>query len=457
MLNYKNDPLLLGKETANDLIAEKRENVIFLDKENKMLNLFSAFVKRDDFVKKDKLCQPLQKTVYVKVSKKLAGNINTRFDDKKEIIMLLEKYTERRIQTKKAVSEWFNTGVFPLILLRIISKDEKELAGFAKEIEYITDFVHKSRFYYPKNLDELLTPKIVYLTGCSVGDGHIDKTGKRWVLVDGSSKKERLELSKEFIQKLANLTKGLTNKSRIDIRETKCILTINSKIFCRFLNFFFGLPYGKKKEAVLRKPLILNFNKENLEKYFWRGCFDTDGSVNKDGAFNFCSSDNNLREECVNYLKKINIEVRESDFGINIPGEHLSQLTNIGLSHPRKQKEFLELLKRGIKRKNISLRKEGRIDEKLLQIHNLLRFDENYRVRIHRRNLKKSKFSEEDIKRIIKRLFGCELKRTGNLLYLKSKSAYQYLNKNFVLEPYWKPINTREENQLLIEWNEVWN
>lgn len=458
MLNYKNDPLLLGKETANDLIRNKKSYLVFLDKEKEILNLFSAFVKKDDFVKKDKRNQILQKTVYVKINKNLTKAINRRFSNKKKLIGLLETYLDKRCNLKKALKRWFKNKIFPLILLKIISKDKKEFSTFIDKIEYFTDFLGKSRFYCHKTLGQLLDYKLMYFIGCSIGDGHINKEGKRWVLVDGSSKKERLVFSEKFILNLTFLLKNLINNYEIKRDKTKYALRINNKLFCRFLNFFFGLPFGKKKDVVLKKPFILNLRKNDLEKYFWRGCFDTDGSVNKWGAVDFCSSDRNLLNKCMIYLKTIKIEPKKGKNLLVINISDLKKFSQIGFSHPRKQKEFLEILKRGSKFIDIKIRDSEKIDKRLLKIYNLIRVDNNYRIRIHSRNLKSSKLSEEKVKQIIKELFGYELKKTTkNLLYFKSKKVYEYLNKHFIFEPYWKPISSNEEIKLLSKWNEVWN
>ena len=99
----------------------------------------------------------------------------------------------------------------------------------------------------------------------------------------------------------------------------------------------------------------------------------------------------------------------------------------------------------------------NKTDKDLSKIQDLIRIDNNYRIRIHRRNLKKSKIDENEIRKIIKEMFGYNLKETRKLLYFKSKRAYDYLNKNLISEEYWKPINTQEEARLLEEWNEVWN
>ena len=377
--------------------------------------------------------------------------------DEKEVIKLLEKYTNRRIVTKEGVNRWFSTRTVPLILLRLISKDKKELAEFIEEIEYISDFVNRSKFYCPKTLDEILTPNIAYLSGCSIGDGYIDKNGKRWILVDGSSKKEKLVLSHKFVIKLSGLLKEFGVKSKITGMKTKCVLTVYNKPYCRFLNFFMGLPLGKKKNALLRKPILFNYCNEDLEKHFWKGCFDTDGSVIKTGGVNFCSSEKKMLSQCKLYLGKIGIKTKESNTSLAINSQDLKKFAHIGFAHPRKQKEYLKLLKRGLKQKKMKIIDNNKTDKDLSKIQDLIRIDNNYRIRIHRRNLKKSKIDENEIRKIIKEMFGYNLKETRKLLYFKSKRAYDYLNKNLISEEYWKPINTQEEARLLEEWNEVWN
>jgi len=454
MLTYKNDPLLI-EETANDLIKNNRKDLIFLDKNKKTLNLYSAFIRKKDFIKQKSKNQIFQKAIYA-TGDKLAIKIKGLIKNKKQLIKDLENYACQKNRLEYAYDRWFKKRIFPLILLRIISKNKKELTDLLNLTDYFTDFLNKSRFYPPKKINELLTDKNSYFIGCSIGDGHIDKECRRWVLVDGTSKKELLKYSKEFCEKLKNLISPYINYSKIIEKNTKYSLILYNKPFCRFLNFFFSLPLGKKSNCILKVPLIIKDT--SLEKYFWRGCFDTDGSIHKQGGINFCSSDKNLLNECSNYLNRINIKskkIKEELVVINMP--HLKKFSHIGLSHPRKQKEFLKILKRGSKYKDIKIRNKKKINKKLLEIYNLIRSDNNYRIRIHSRNLKNSKFSEKEIKKIIKELFGYKLKTTTkNLLYFKSKKVYEYLNKNFVFEPYWKPIDKKEEIQLLNNWNNVW-
>lgn len=456
MLNFKNDPLLLEKETINALIRNKNNQFIFLEEENHFLNLFSAFVKKDDFVKKDKITQPLQKTAYGKISLNLTNEIKQRFSDK-EIIHLFEEYFGRRSNLIHAVPKWKETKTFPLVILRLLSANNTELSRFLNEVEYYTDFLKKSRFYSPKNLNELLNSQLVYLAGCSIGDGNIDGAGKRWTLVEGSSKRERLLLSRKFISNISGLLRNYVNHYEVKEYETKYTIRINNKLFCRFMNFFFNHPFGKKKRAILEKPLILNFSNQDLEKYFWRGCFDTDGSVNVNGVVDFCSSDKNLLIQCLNYLEKKGIGARKSGNLIVIDTPSLKNFADIGFSHPRKQVQFLDRLRKGTKLLNIKIKYSGEINKALLEIYPYLRFDQNgYGIQIQRKIL--NKYRKRHLKHIINKLFGCQLRETTqNRLYFKSKKANNYLKSKFIIEPYWKPINKNEEIELLNRWNKIWS
>ncbi len=456
MLDYKNDPLLLDKKTFNDLIGEKNENILFLDKESKILNLFSAFVKKSDFIKDHKLNQPLQKTVYVKVSKELIRILRNRCNKTNDIQKLIETYTKRRTNCRDAVNRWFVSGIFPFILLRILSKNNTEFSGWISEIRYFTDFLGKSKLYSPKTLSELLSHKLVYFVGCSVGDGHIDKNGKRWVLVDGSSDPKRLILSGEFVSNLSNLLSDYIDAFKIVKHKTKYELKVNNKLFCRFLNFFFGLPYGSKKEKILRVPLILKYSGSNLEKYFWRGCFDTDGSAVR--SIGFCSSDKNLISQCDDYLKSLGIKVNLGKKNIRIPVPSLKEWTSIGFAHPRKQIEFLTTLKKGAKFKLLKIKEKDNVPYALRRIHRLLQVDRNgYRVRINSSALKEQEIPVQNVNDIMKKLFNCEFRQaSNNLYYFKSKKVYSYLRSIFIYEPAWQAINDDEEEQFLCNWNDVW-
>ncbi len=453
MLHYQNDSWLLDRETANDLITAGRNNFLFLDQEKKILNLFSAFVKRSDFVGTGKI-QPLQRTVYVKVSQNVANILQSRYTFK-EILKLLESYTGKR--TNCQVSHWFETRIFPLVLLRIGGKNQDEFSRWVSEIIYITDYLNKAKFYSPKTKLELSSKKLIYLVGCSVGDGHIDKKGKRWTLVDGSSDQNRLKLSGEFVSNLTTILNDYVRASHINKMDTKYELDVNNKPFCRFLNFFFGLPYGSKKNCTLQVPLVLKFNDYKLEKYFWRGLFDTDGSAL--GLIDFCSSDKNLSKQCHDYLEQIGVSSKETiRGGVSIGISEFKKFCAIGFAHPRKQIEFLSSLQIGPSFKSVRIKENQKVNYQLSKIQELLRVDETgYRIRINSVALKKKGLEISEVQQIVKNLFGYEFRKAANdMYYFKSKKVYEYLRSIFIYEPAWEAITEEDEYQLLCSWNDVW-
>ncbi len=458
MLKYTTDPLILEKETINELIDKKNGELLFLDEQNKILNLFSAFVKKEDFENKEKLVQPLQKAIYGKVSDNLLKQIKQRCSSEDALIKQLEVYTGKRSNIYKTTNKWFKTGIFPVIILRILNEDRVSFARWLYEVEYFTDFLNKSRFYSPRTLEEALNPSLIYLVGCSVGDGHIDKTGKRWTLVDGSSNQDRLKFSQEFVEQLSNLLKRYVNHTKITKSRNKYVLRINNKPFCRFVNFFFGLPKGKKKKIVLKKPQILTLGHIQLEKYFWRGCFDTDGSVNRDGAVDFCSSDRNLLIECKKFLGDNEIDSNLGKRNLTVRSSYLKKFCTVGFAHPRKQQEFVKVLRRGIKFNSVCIKNNEKenIPHALLQIYSLIRIDKNYRIRINQNNLR---WAHKDIRAVgltLQKIFGYKLKTSkSGLYYFKSKKVYEYLRRFFIYQPAWQPTTEEESVQLLNEWNSV--
>jgi hypothetical protein len=453
MLNYLNDPLLV-EENTNDLIKQNRGSLIFLN-ESKTLNLFSAFVKKSDFEHKEKITQPLQKTVYLKVNKEIAKQLRKRALEVEGVKKLIESYTTQRSNCNAAISKWFGNGVFPLILLRVLSRNERELSRWISGTQYFTDFLHKSRFYPPLTLEELLDKKLIYLVGCSIGDGHIDHFGKRWCIVDGSSDKARLSLSEEFVQSLSSILKIYGVVPTVLLAKNKYIIKANNKLFCRFLNFFFGLPFGKKKNHRLSVPLILEGVKSDLEKYFWRGCFDTDGSAI--GSVSFSSSDQNMFRECKAYLFSKGINPVQASRSIVITAADTKKFCCVGFAHPRKQIEFIEKLKVAPFVHEITVKSVRKVPLELLNVYKVLRIDKGYRVRINSKELKRKRIDYNTVNQIMMKLFGRSFSfNSKGFYYFKSKEAYDYLRRFFIYGRAWGPITEEDELQLLDSWNDVW-
>lgn len=297
---------------------------------------------------------------------------------------------------------------------------------------------------------------MAYLVGCSIGDGHISQSGKKWALVDGSSDQKRLELSGVFVKNLSSLLKTYGIHSEIRSNENKYELRVNNKPFCRFLHFFFGLPYGPKKKAILQVPLLLRYFEIDKERYFWRGCFDTDGYVGS--TVGFCSSDNNLLKQCEAYLASKQIQSSISKPNVSIILSGVKKFSVIGFAHPRKQIEYLSKLRRGATYTDVRIKAGAKIEQQLLQIYDLLRIDPNgYRIRVHAMAMRKKGVLYTNLQRVIKSLFDCELRKAANgMYYFKSKEVYDYLQSLFKYAPSWEPLNDDDEDELMVTWNDVW-
>ena len=114
MLTYENDPLL-NKYSGSFVLN------------GNVLNLYSAFVKKEDFIKKGKKIQPLQKSTYVKVNKEIIDKIKNRYTFE-ETSKLIEYYTGLRNNIKRRLNIWYKNCRIPFLLLRLTSLNKEEFS-----------------------------------------------------------------------------------------------------------------------------------------------------------------------------------------------------------------------------------------------------------------------------------------------------------------------------------------
>ena len=117
------------------------------------------------------------------------------------------------------------------------------------------------------------------------------------------------------------------------------------------------------------------------------------------------------------------------------------------------------MLKKGPKFHSVKIKENQKesIDKRLLSIYDLIRIDNNYRIRINSVLLRQKEMDMKQVSKIMKELFGHELKiASNNLYYFKSKKVYDYLHSFFIYGRAWEPITNEEEIQLLDYWNDVW-
>lgn len=327
--NFKEDELILPKSdidhtTANHLSKTNQKELIILD-DNKTLNIYSALIKLDDFGHKNLFSKfvfvagdELNKEIH-RILKDLPNNLKEKnylkLRKKFQIYCNKKPINQTTFGIAKYIKNWTSKNLYPLHFLRFITLNNKnKFVDLISKIEYFTPLCKTDKIYLPKTLKELENKKLWYLIGIILGDGYLleNKKDYRLVIADGSSNKNELLDSYKHIRNLSKLFSILFKIKNYKIEDygTWFDLIISNKILTRFINFFFGMPYGKKK-GKLEIPKILNLlnNKETYEKYLWRGIFDSDAMINPNSRnIEIASSDLPFMKECKSFLSKLNIE-----------------------------------------------------------------------------------------------------------------------------------------------------
>jgi len=494
-MNFKNDPLIFRKKQ-------------FILGNN--LNLYSCLVKKEDFYPKNKI---LNKIAYVggeDLSKEIK-NILTKLPIKLKrekflgLRRLILKYYDIKPnyhniwRINKLFKKWFKKKLFPITTLRIITFNNNEkLVELMNKIEFISSFTGSVKISLPNSLEGLKNEKLWYFVGVVFGDGYLLQTKKdyRILIADGSSKQEELEYSLEYMKKLAFLFNKIfkinKNKIKIENRGNWYVIFVSSKWLIRFFNFFFDMPFGKKKGG-LSMPKILKEINNKFEVIFWRGLFDTDGMVHpKSRCVEIASSDYTLMKDCSNFLKKIEIpnvikkgldgKNQQPYYWVLIKSNYFQRFGRIiGSSHPRKQRALIKHLKNPLKYKIfIDINSNNLIDNKTLNL-NILKSKQNIPlpkklsknlIRIAKgtnpldfenaRIFFRCKHTEVKVKETLKefkKLFKTDVKylKTRNLYYVNSRLLNKFFNKFFIYGSPWDPLSENQSNKLLSKWNSIFN
>ena len=359
-LNVLNDPLVTDFN-INQLITNKETNKIFIDSNKTYFNLYGALIKRNDIHVKTKNSF-LKRTPYlIDDNASIANEIKnlseeyTKRDFRKLRRLICNYYFKDKLE-KATFLKWFKDKKFPLFVIRLVSEisSNKNLLIQSLSKCHITDVNGFGRIKFKFLLDKFCFPFNFYLAGIAMGDGTMNNI--RWKIVDGDPNKKRLFHSKEFLEFIKrkielNYDTRLTGIYKIK-NKNAYELVFGNKWFCRYLNFFFGLPFNKKPNLTF--PLILNFFDNKYKKYLIRGLFDTDGSFDKHRV-TFASQFQDLIEDLNLNLHKLNIKFSESKmvdqhrklFKINILTSELKEYAKlIGFNHPKKQKGMIKILKK---------------------------------------------------------------------------------------------------------------
>ncbi len=170
-----------------------------------------------------------------------------------------------------------------------------------------------------------------------------------------------MKYSKEYLEWLRKIIQnkfGLSSIIRKKKAENTYELIITSKWLGRFYHNMYDIPLGYKYDK-LRVPSILFLLPKNEQKQklclFWRGVFDTDGSVSNHLEIILGSKSKSLLNNLVIFLQKLNVNcsrVRpaftKNNYYISILRDgYYSFATKIGLSNPRKIRNLIFNLQKG--------------------------------------------------------------------------------------------------------------
>jgi len=362
MLTYKNDPLLIEEasdpsmyDTLKDL---KNKNIIFFHKD--ILNLYSALVKKKDFERKEKCASfLLLRMPYVsgnKVREIFLRKLNQVYSKEKNYIKFREEMTnycnlKHRI-TLQQLKGWIKRKIFPFVAVRILASQFKDELRIMSDIFLKGDKISGSSstgFLPPLRLKDCFNDLNMYFIGAAFGDGGFSEE-VAWTFVDGTLKKQELFHSVKFIELIKMILENIYKIRKFTILKSKnkVVLTVSNKFFCRYINFFFDLPFGCKGER-LQLPTLFDYNSIENEYLFWRGLSDTDGSF-RDATTTFTIGMKQKR-----LLKEFGEFLRKREITYSQRGQHLNVLTNslakyancVGSSHPRKSEILLNQLKKG--------------------------------------------------------------------------------------------------------------
>jgi hypothetical protein len=211
--------------------------------------------------------------------------------------------------------------------------------------------------------------------------------------------------------------------------------------------------------VILVPKIIKNTKKERL---FWRGIFDTDGSIRpKNNAISMTTASAYLYNDLLDFCRRNGITTfnkKETDrYRVTIANESIVKFAEIvGSSHPRKQMNLLRYLKDGCSYNVPVNKKTNRKLEKVIEY--LRPYKGNVYVRItKRREIIDKKVLLERLK-FIKNQLNCSIievnrPRKNNHYYICSKKLLEEINKCYEFKPSWSALDVCELDQLKERWS----
>ena len=216
-------------------------------------------------------------------------------------------------------------------------------------------------------------PKFAYLWGFFAADGCLyrDSRNYRFEFYDGSSVKEELHYSRELIESIRKIVLEITGREApIRQRGNLFVLHFRNKHFAEFLiKNNFAKPGAKTFSVDIDK----RFQGNLLEKYFWLGFMDGDGTVARDTRKVAAEvKSKQLMESFRHFLDEQGVLYHYSErevsgstaYRVNIGANFIYEYySTIGFLHPRKRM----WLEGHLKKQNGYIQNRVRFDEYLLQ------------------------------------------------------------------------------------------
>lgn len=308
---------------------------------------------------------------------------------------------------------------------------------------------------------EELNSELAYLAGVIAGDGHINTDLNEMKVVDGHRNNSFRGYSLKFLNSINLLIeRNFHYKGHMEIPNPNYfVCRYSCSLVCRLINYVYGIPRGNKSRKIRVPDILKQTDKESL---FWRGLFDADGAIRKGPkSINLTTSSRDLYSDFSHFAKNKKIvffgKMKGQKHSIHILEEAIPQFVRIiGTSHPRKQENLVEYMKKGATYK---VPKAIKPNKKLENIIEYLRpYENNIYVRL---TAKREKTSKNELtarmssikEKLNHNLVRVKRERKNDHYYICSKELLNEINEHYEFVQSWPPFKEQEIIELTERWN----
>ncbi|MBU4086823.1 MAG: DEAD/DEAH box helicase family protein [Nanoarchaeota archaeon] len=259
-----NGLIKIRTEIGNNLLCTRDHPLLTINPIGEMSWKEASQLKENEYIASAKEINLEKKPV--SLLQILSNNASLKIADKLLIKRLIEKLKERKIKTSKYSRYLYN--FMPAKLFLELSKE----VDFNYDALSLTDACGRSS---PVRIPEQITPKLAYIIGAMLGDGHIGNRKSHGGEVIFSDL-DRESVSSYFKESIKNIFGVEMKKDKI-----KGLVAYNSALASTLISL--GIPAGNKS-GIIRVPSFLFFSGTEVAKGFIKGIFDTDGNASKYGV-----------------------------------------------------------------------------------------------------------------------------------------------------------------------------